>query len=282
MIIERTLSGFHLSAGTGLAFESLFVPTETVLDTTNQAKPVNTKNYNIFYISIFTLLRNILNAIPSSTNIYYKDVYDTLLDEMNIIRTIALTQTPHLSVRFYWCSYKTARSVFTHQSVKLRTNNTPKQKMTEILLNQVINKLLKEKDDEFLMFNSDILERDSSSKTAIVLTSQAYDLLSYKYFHSLDLLESHTRLIKTRALWYSKYKPVGNEDMSRLPFLKMLLMVMGDNYMYLSMPIELRRIIVATSHARKWNAFTTRDKILLDLSLEISEPMVMQVLKSLK
>ena len=282
MIIERTLSGFHLSAGTGLAFESLFVPTETVLDTTNQAKPVNTKNYNIFYISIFTLLRNILNAIPSSTNIYYKDVYDTLLDEMNIIRTIALTQTPHLSVRFYWCSYKTARSVFTHQSVKLRTSNTPKQKMTEILLNQVINKLLKEKDDEFLMFNSDILERDSSSKTAIVLTSQAYDLLSYKYFHSLDLLESHTRLIKTRALWYSKYKPVGNEDMSRLPFLKMLLMVMGDNYMYLSMPIELRRIIVATSHARKWNAFTTRDKVLLDLSLEISEPMVMQVLKSLK
>lgn len=282
MIIERTLSGFHLSAGTGLAFESLFVPTETVLDTANQAKPVNTKNYNIFYISIFTLLRNILNAIPSSTNIYYKDVYDTLLDEMNIIRTIALTQTPHLSVRFYWCSYKTARSVFTHQSVKLRTSNTPKQKMTEILLNQVINKLLKEKDDEFLMFNSDILERDSSSKTAIVLTSQAYDLLSYKYFHSLDLLESHTRLIKTRALWYSKYKPVGNEDMSRLPFLKMLLMVMGDNYMYLSMPIELRRIIVATSHARKWNAFTTRDKILLDLSLEISEPMVMQVLKSLK
>lgn len=282
MIIERTLSGFHLSAGTGLAFESLFVPTETVLDTTNQAKPVNTKNYNIFYISIFTLLRNILNAIPSSTNIYYKDVYDTLLDEMNIIRTIALTQTPHLSVRFYWCSYKTARSVFTHQSVKLRTSNTPKQKMTEILLNQVINKLLKEKDDEFLMFNSDILERDSSSKTVIVLTSQAYDLLSYKYFHSLDLLESHTRLIKTRALWYSKYKPVGNEDMSRLPFLKMLLMVMGDNYMYLSMPIELRRIIVATSHARKWNAFTTRDKILLDLSLEISEPMVMQVLKSLK
>lgn len=282
MIIERTLSGFHLSAGTGLAFESLFVPTETVLDTANQAKPVNTKNYNIFYISIFTLLRNILNAIPSSTNIYYKDVYDTLLDEMNIIRTIALTQTPHLSVRFYWCSYKTARSVFTHQSVKLRTSNTPKQKMTEILLNQVINKLLKEKDDEFLMFNSDILERDSSSKTAIVLTSQAYDLLSYKYFHSLDLLESHTRLIKTRALWYSKYKPVGNEDMSRLPFLKMLLMVMGDNYMYQSMPIELRRIIVATSHARKWNAFTTRDKILLDLSLEISEPMVMQVLKSLK
>ena len=282
MIIERTLSGFHLSAGTGLAFESLFVPTETVLDTANQAKPVNTKNYNIFYISIFTLLRNILNAIPSSTNIYYKDVYDTLLDEMNIIRTIALTQTPHLSVRFYWCSYKTARSVFTHQSVKLRTSNTPKQKMTEILLNQVINKLLKEKDDEFLMFNSDILERDSSSKTVIVLTSQAYDLLSYKYFHSLDLLESHTRLIKTRALWYSKYKPVGNEDMSRLPFLKMLLMVMGDNYMYLSMPIELRRIIVATSHARKWNAFTTRDKILLDLSLEISEPMVMQVLKSLK
>lgn len=282
MIIERTLSGFHLSAGTGLAFESLFVPTESVLDTANQAKPVNTKNYNIFYISIFTLLRNILNAIPSSTNIYYKDVYDTLLDEMNIIRTIALTQTPHLSVRFYWCSYKTARSAFAHQSVKLRTNNTPKQKMTEILLNQVINKLLKEKDDEFLMFNSDILERDSSSKTAIVLTSQAYDLLSYKYFHSLDLLESHTRLIKTRALWYSKYKPVGNEDMSRLPFLKMLLMVMGDNYMYLSMPIELRRIIVATSHARKWNAFTTRDKVLLDLSLEISEPMVMQVLKSLK
>lgn len=282
MIIERTLSGFHLSAGTGLAFESLFTPTETVLDTTNQAKPVNTKNYNIFYISIFTLLRNILNATSSSTNIYYKDVYDTLLDEMNIIRTIALTQTPHLSVRFYWCSYKTARNVFTHQSVKLRTSNTSKQKMTEILLNQVINKLLKEKDDEFLMFNSDILERDSSSKTAIILTSQAYDLLSHKYFHSLDLLESHTRLIKTRALWYSKYKPVGNEDMSRLPFLKMLLMVMGDNYMYQSMPIELRRIIVATSHARKWNAFTTRDKILLDLSLEISEPMVIQVLKSLK
>lgn len=282
MIIERTLSGFHLSAGTGLAFEALFIPYEAVLDKEKQATPINSKNYNKFFISIFTLIRNILNAIPSSANVNYKDVYDTLVDEMSIIRTIVVSQTPHLDVQFYWCTYKSARNTFSHQAVKLRTSNTPKQKMTDILVNQVINKLLRERSDDFLLFNSDIIERESSTHTAIILTSQAYDLLSHKYFHSLDLLESHTRLIKTRALWYSKYKPVGTEDMSRLPFLKMLLMVMGDNNMYQSMPIELRRIIVATSHARKWNAFTTRDKVLLDLSIEIKEPLVMQILRSLK
>ncbi len=70
-------------------------------------------------------------------------------------------------------------------------------------------------------------------------------------------------------------------DLSHLPFLRKLLLVMGDKVLIQPNDIRLRRQIVDISVKRNWTNMTTLEKINIDLELEIKEPFVLQLLKQL-
>lgn len=179
--------------------------------------------------------------------------------------------------RFYTVDYKHALRG-QHHSIKYREDTTLEQRAISARL-MIVDNLLTRNTDEILEFHPNI--NPPQKVNAFILTHQPYDLLSHKQFHRLDLLESNTGKIKTKHQWNSKYYPVGKADMSHLPFLKTLLFILGDRYLIHQNIFKLREIIMSTSVKRNWTPMTTREKVMFDLELEIKEPYVLQVLRSI-
>ena len=103
----------------------------------------------------------------------------------------------------------------------------------------------------------------------MILTHYPADLLPYKDFKKLDLLESHTGKLKTYINWYSKYYPISGKDMSILPFTKKLLFIFGDKYQIAPTPIKLRTSIYEVASNSNWSPLTTEKKINLDLKWQL-------------
>jgi hypothetical protein len=119
---------------------------------------------------------------------------------------------------------------------RLRKSTTEKQFFIDGIYDYCLDKLKKE--DEVESFHKDIKYGKSSS--ALLFTHVPFDLLSHSNFVKMDLLESHTGLIKPRYTWYSKYYPIPEKDMSFLPFMEYLLTIFGDKVMFTPASIKER------------------------------------------
>lgn len=231
---NRSMSGFPLSVGTGLALETLFNPIGQVIDETRTPPPkADLTAYTDFLFNVASILRNLLASVNfadlKQTN--RSDVIDTFLSEIEFINNFCLTQG--LNPVFYVHSYDFPRKTYPD---KLRLATSDQQKflydITETCLNQV------RREDDVIHFTKDIyLTPDSST---LVLTHVPWDLLSYGRFRKLELLESHTGVIKSRKDWNTKYYKVPDVDMSSFPFMEYLLTTFGDNYMFKPAPLKER------------------------------------------
>ena len=143
---------------------------------------------------------------------------------------------------------------------------------------KVIELLFKDTDENF--HYKDLIKPNGRSN-ALIITHIPYDLLSYVNFNRLDLLESHTGKLKPKHLWNTKYYPVGDRSMDILPFTRKLLMVFGDKVLIHPSEYKLRSLVLDIAENRKWNPATTEAKQIQDFELDIKEPFVLQVLKSL-
>lgn len=279
---SREISGFPLSIGTGLAFESLFTRTMPAYDPERKIpNEVHVSDYQECWISLSTLFRNMSSSIKkevfhSTTEQEFKDALET---EIEVINSLFMNEGNNLCrPRYYYCTYDDLPGKLP-EAIKLRGDKTDSQKMQRLTHNRVMKLMLKAT-DEIFEFKSEI-KSPQGKPTALILTHHPYDLLSYRNFHKLDLLESNTGRLKPRHLWNTKYYPVGDSDMSILPFTRKLLLVFGDRVQIQPNDYKLRKLILEAARKYNWTALTTLEKVMFDLSIEIKEPFVLDFLRKL-
>lgn len=223
---NRPQSGFPISIATGLALETIFEPTQEVADSTRAVpdRPAPTL-YTDYLFNVSTLARNIITSVKYAElrTCSVKDVITTLVEEMDYLKTLFQMQEKHL--HFYVNSYAFVQQTYPE---KLRKATTEQQTFSYHLVEECVKHIKKR--EMALAFSKDIyLERTS---TTLLLSHVPWDLLSHGRFRRLDLLESHTGVIKTRKDWNTKYFKVPDKDMSFLPFMEYLLSTFGDNVMF--------------------------------------------------
>jgi hypothetical protein len=280
-LFNREISAFPLSIGTSMAFESVFTGRLPSYDP-NRTIPnqVILSNYNTCFINISTLYRNILGAVSKDVKLEANenDFAAVIEQEMDIIESLFKiegggTTTPI----FYTMSYDRAVSKASSKIVDLRQDRTDLQKHEKAILVKTVDKL---KNMPNIEKYKDYIKAPASTR-ALIVTHVPYDLLSHEKFGRLDLLESHTGKLKPRYEWSSKYYPLGERDMSHLPFLEKLLLIFGDKVLIQPALTKIRQQVYEVSIKRGWTSMTTKAKVTMDLSLDIPEPMIARMLAQL-
>lgn len=243
---NRSMSGFPISIGTSLALETIFDPVQPVYDESRTVpNKIEPSSYNLYLFNIATLLRNLLGSLNETNDIFRlknKDILDALLEEIDWLSNFF--QHSGLGASFYIHNYNYPKNTYKD---KLRKITTERQLRTEDIFKYCLDKLAKE--DDVKVFSKYI--HYDKQDTALIMTHVPWDLLSHSNFLKLDLLESHTGVVKTRKDWYTKYyKLPGERDMSFLPFIEYLLTVFGDNVMFKPEKLE-KRLEIYNSLSKK-------------------------------
>lgn len=287
---SRTMSAFPLSVGTSLAFESIFQTESPSIDPMRVIpQQINISNYAEFWINISTLFRNMMGSLSKedSLRVNSTDLKDALINEMDTIQSLLLNEGGgSCKPIFYVCEYQALQSKQSKYFV-LRQDSTLKQKINRALHDQAIKLLLAElgESDSLRVYDSDLstlVKRVAgvvqTRTSALILTHIAYDLTSHGQFTKLDLIESHTGVLKSRNQWYTKYLDGGT--LSNIPFLKGLLPVFGDKETFRPLDIKARQDVIDLAKQFKWNPTTTREKVLLNISF-MKNPYLVAILKQL-
>jgi hypothetical protein len=269
-ISNRAVGQYNLSIATSLAKEALCGIHE---DYPTEYPPI--KDYQELYVNTRTLFRNLMGSLNKEDAglVLPNQVAAEIAVEMDVITSIVNDVTKgKTKVVFYYSDYANMTHLYKH--AQLRVDNTPKQKEYTAFHNLTMNILLTEHPSEIVKFT---LKIKSPVKTkALILTHYAYDLLSYREFNKLVLIESHTGKLKDRALWYTKYYQGSN--LSMIPFREDLIQVFGDNEQFQPMPIKVRREIIDIATHYKWSAVSTYDKLSMSISA-IKDPYTRAILQ---
>jgi hypothetical protein len=217
-------------------------------------------------------LKYFLNYKPSA-------VKDFILNEIEVIDSLFQVEghgqcIPHFYVNTYEAFSKSSK----YQKIKKRHDTTDQQKLTTRHYEETINGLLKITDE---IYEFKDLVKPKSKSRSLIITHYAYDLLSIKNFSTLDLLESHTGQLKKHYQWNTKLYPFGvQSDLSIIPFMKKTLLIFGDRTLIQPMDIKIRKLVFDLAVSKKWNSFTSEDKLNFDLN-SVAEDYVRHFLQSL-
>ena len=249
----RSMSGFPVSIGTGMALETVFEPIQNVYDE-NRVAPdrIDLNTYNNYIFNVSTILRNITSSIPSGEIflIPKKDILDTLLDE--IAWMTEFFHAEGLTINFYTNNYAFVKSTYEKEGI-LRKATTDKQMAMDNIFKYCLDYISKQ--DEVNQFSNAVSYNREDQ--ALIFTHVPWDLLSYGKIIKLDLLESHTGLIKSRKLWNTKYHPIPEHDMSFLPFMEKLLTTFGDHVMFKPSPMKERIELWSAMKRKNVNPLTS-------------------------
>lgn len=282
VLSQRVTSAFPLSIGTSYAFESLFdSKTPTYDENRERPKKVDINQYSEFWINVYTLIRNAHNSLKSDlqAHITLRGMFDTIKEEIDFIISLLKKEgSGILKPVFYVCTYSSLTNKTKNPYSLLRTDNTPKQLVFKTLVNDTINELLAHyKNKEIIKVFDSSLNPDTRQK-ALILTHIAQDLTSYKKFAKLDLIESHTGVLKDRYQFYTKYTK--GKDLQQIPFLEGLLKIFGDNEHHKSYPPKDLEKILLIAKQKNWSQATGREKVLFDIDINLKDPYLKDIFKS--
>lgn len=271
-MLDRQVTSFGLSIGTGLMLESALEPTESRIDD-DRVIPVtiDLNDYKKHYYNIFTLARNIVNSISDKR---VKDglmnntkLMDLVMEEVEVIASLyqEVKCTPILFIPDYTKLYKS-----------MNVDKEAKLSSKDYLLQQYVLSSLKKKSYDVSMdvhHGTYLLKPDSAP--TLITTHIPVDLLNYNKVPNLKLLESHTGKLKDKHMWYSKLHPIGKNPLNIFPFIEELVFILGDKNVSQPMKLSIRRLLHTYGTERKWSTFTSRLVILQDLkrNSELNEVM---------
>jgi len=278
---ERATSAFPLSIGTSLALESVFPGRQAPYDPERIIPdPVDIRQYQTCWINLTTMFRNLIGAITKEAALkaFPGQIASTLEEEIGVIQSLFQNEGQNVcQVNFYYSTYKNLlrRQV---PGLSFRESSTDGQKMYAAKLEDTL-RLMEKRTDIFFKFDDAIEPR--KRERAFVLTHQPYDLINFKDFDQLDLLESNTGTLKPRSRWNSKYCAMSGQSFVHLPFFRKILLIMGDRVLIKPFPASVRKEVLECSIKRNWTPMTTEAKILMDLDLDIRDPYTLASIKSL-
>lgn len=266
-VYERDVSAFPFSVGSSLALESLFEGKNESIDPDRQIpQKVNITDYNELWINCATLFRNLYTAIPRDRvhDTVSRDCVDALADEMSQIHELVNEESQGKTrVIYYICSYRGLEQEF--KGAVRRTPNTDKQKFYQKLMDETLNRLVRrvKETQELLIREFNVTFYPDERIKALIITHYAVDLLSAKRFRSLDLLESHTGVLKKFNTWYTKY--YNGKELMMIPFNEYLIKFFGDNDLIVPFHFKVRRVIQEVAEHHKWNYATSMSKVRADI-----------------
>jgi len=262
----RSLSTFPLSVGTGLAFESLFQGTMERIDPERVIpQMIRLEDYSEFWINLSTLFRNMMSSLnkEDGAGVISSQLKDSLMSEIDVIQSLVTNEGGgKTKVIFYVCEYKKLESKYSsNQYVAVRQDNTTNQKIYRELHNQAVKLILTElgQSDTLRVYDSEIAKGVPMKSSALIITHSAYDLLGYRNFNKLDLLESHTGVLRKKPEWYLKY--LNGSEIPMIPFMEGFFPVFGDKEHFRPMDFRLRKEIIELAVQNKWTQLTTVAKI---------------------
>jgi hypothetical protein len=232
-LLNRTQSGFPVSIGTGLSLETIFKPVQPVYDKDREVpSKIDPDAYTLYLFNVSTLLRNLVTSIDAGiTDIPALDIYEALMDELVFLEDFFTSSS--LDIKFYVNSYEQPKKLYPD---RIRVPKTANQLVHSHIKDLVLKEVVKE--SSVTLFTDKVTY--GNKHKVLIFTHMPWDLLSYEDYVKLDLLESHTGVIKTRKDFNTKYFKVPNRDMDFLPFSKKLLPIFGDKVMFKPSPLKER------------------------------------------
>lgn len=279
---NRVVSAFPIAVATSLALESILTGPNPCIDPERQIpQQVDIDKYNEFYINLSTLYRNIIGSLSKEDllRVGPKGLKETLSFEMEMIESIFKNEGgSKVRVVFYASQYKEALSKLSHPHAIFRSENTDKQKAYRLMHDETIALLLKNKQGgENLKIYDSTIKPNFRSKS-LILTHIPYDLLSHKNFEYLDLIESHTGVLKNKNQFYTKYHE--GKVLNQIPFNKCFLQVFGDSEFYKPFDIRVRRTILDLANESRWSQIVTTPKIVQDID-KLNDHYLKEILKTM-
>lgn len=255
------MGAFPISIATSLALESFSEGTQPAYDPARIIpQKVNLQNYESFYCSLLTLYRNIEGAVDKTLwkHVSPGDIVDTLEFEAELITRLVQDLTfGKTKVVFYTSNYNGLAFKYPH--AKLRVDSTPKQKEYTALMQLVIGEYFKSQAKSASLQHYSLAITPKQKTKALILTHYAYDLLSQSAFTALDLIESHTGVLKKPSQFYTKL--TGGKDLFRVPFQRWSLQVFGDSTLFFAFPLKVRQQVLELADRYKWDTTTTKDRL---------------------
>ncbi len=263
-----------VSIATSLALEGAF----GIYPERPQSPAPITEGVREVWINLRTLVRNFYGAFkPEAKDVVTPPTAATaLLEEMGIVEG-AINQHSQgmVSVIFYLCDYSEVIRRF--PKANLKQPKTPSQEAQALLEKQTLDALLQlEPPQTIRRYRLDI---DSGHPHAFMITHYPVDLLNRYKFAKLELLESHTGVLKGPALWYTKL--TNGKQYDFLPFCKFTIQVFGDGGQLFSPQLpSVKKEIIEIAQADHWTPVTTDAKIRASLS-KVKNPADRTVLLSM-
>lgn len=262
-LAQRTTSAYPVSIGTSLALESIGKGPLQPYDPDREIpQHIDLTQYDQVWINVLTLFRNIIGAMPSDAilKVSATDVMMTLEFEADLINRLVHDESHgRAKAVFYVCKYADLKKV--HPYAKLRVDSTERQRMYTLTMENCINAFMKgtELGSRVRVYERSL--RPPEKHKTLIFTHYAYDLLSAKRFETLDLLESHTGVLKKESARYTKLH--GGKDLPRIPFRVCFMQVFGDSQTFHPWPILSRKAVLKLAEDYKWTTHTTNDRLRL-------------------
>ena len=262
LLTERTQGAFPVSIGTSLALESIMDGIQPPYDPERVIpQRIKLTDYTEYWFNIETLFRNILGSLNTNnpSDVKPAEVLAILFEEIEMIKQFVFDECLG-TVRFVPYRNVHGRLASKHPHGKLRMPTTPKQMEYASFCENVCGHAVKQSNGVIQEFDRVL---SGSGKKVLITTHMPYDLLSYGKFDSLELLESHTGVLKPRSQWHTKLTAA--KTLARMPFNAMTIQVFGDSTTFAPLPQAARQQVIELSEEKKWHALATRDLIVYSL-----------------
>lgn len=268
-IIERAVGIYPISIATSLAIEGLTHTGE--YESNDGIAPI--KDCEVLYINLRTLFRNAFGSFEDlKDRLNFEVMRETLIADVAGIKEAVKAVSPNTVCVIYLCTFQDKTVERTFKEAKFKNPNTPNQ----VFYSALEFDIYKEAEDfieELKLFDVEI----KGDKDTFILTHLPVDLLWYRNFPALSLLESHTGKVKKRTLWYTKL----NGKRPEIPFNKAFLQIFGDGVMFSPQGIKVRRVIQKIAEKNRWNQNTSDEKIKMNFR-SANEPHVLDLYKRMK
>lgn len=250
---EVTQGQYQVSIGTSLAFETLFGINENIAPT----NPLPYTRYAYVIINIRTLIRNMYGAVQKELKTEWTaDKYlEKVVRELEVIPMI-LDDQSHGTVQavYYLPSYRGIEKKFPHAILKGVGKKAVGRLHYEAIEQYCVGRINAAALRGELNIAMVDIELPPIDKRSVIMTHLPIDLLAYSGGDLVDLIETHTGVIKPRTEWHTKLNGKGLE---RIPFASWSLQWFGDGKQFSGMPPKYRAAVLEFAQVNHWNQTTT-------------------------
>lgn len=250
---EVTQGKYALSIGTSLAFETLF----GINDNIPPVNPLPYTRYGYVLINIRTIIRNMYGAVQKELKAEWSGAkyLEKVREELEMIPIVLANQShDKLTAIYYIPSYKSLKKKFPKAIWRAASSKAYAKQHYELIEQYCVAQLTAAVIRGELNIAMVDVDLPIIDKRAVIMTHLPVDLLSYLNGGMVDLIETHTGVIKTKRQWYTKLNGKGLE---RIPFDKWSLQTFGDGKQFAGLPPKMRASILDFAAKNNWNQTTS-------------------------